>query len=226
MTKHIQRPFVLAAGLALAACGTPRLDTRTFELQYLEGHEAAQLIDPYVWGDRPDAPGTLSVVEGAITVRETPDNLEKIATVLAEFDRAQPHVRVLFQVIEANGRSGADPAIAEVEEELRRLFRFDGYRLAAEASIGGTEGSTIEQVVGNRGPGENTWIITARIHRVRAAGDSGIVGLTVGVRSMLRGALETTVNARIGQTVVVGNAQLADDGGTVILTVRPELVGG
>jgi hypothetical protein len=34
----------------------------------------------------------------------------------------------------------------------------------------------------------------------------------------------TRVNARIGQTMVVGNAQLMTGGGTLILTVRPEIV--
>jgi hypothetical protein len=51
-----------------------------------------------------------------------------------------------------------------------------------------------------------------------------MVQLDVGVRSPMRGALQTTVNARSGQTLVVGNAQLIQGGGTLILTVRPEIV--
>ena len=34
----------------------------------------------------------------------------------------------------------------------------------------------------------------------------------------------TAVNARDGQTLVVGNAQIIHGGGTLILTVRPEFV--
>jgi hypothetical protein len=215
---------LVALVVALAACSSgPALDTRTFELQHMEAHTAEAMIDPYVYGDRPDAPGYISASGNTITVRETPDNLEKIERVLHEFDRPRPTVRLHFQLIEANGSSTPDPAIAEVEAELRKLFRYSGYSLVTEALVGGMEGSHIEQVVGDAPP-EDGWIITAAIGTVRLIGDSGWVQMRVGVRNPMRGAFETQVNAREGQTLVVGNAQLMDSGGTLILTVRPEFV--
>lgn len=201
----------------------PTLETQTFELQYMPDWEAAQLVEPYVFADRPDAPGYMSAVSNMLTVRETPDNLERIQRVLAEYDRPKPTIRLHFQLIEANGSTTADPAIADVEAELRKLFRYEGYRLITEAIVGGTQGSHVEQVVGDS-TGE--WIVTAHIENVRVTGDSGTVQVAAGVRSPIRGAFETTVNARIGQTLVVGNAQLIGGGGTLILTVRPEVVGG
>lgn len=213
-----------ALGVALAACSrSPALDTRTFELQHLDADEAVAMIDPYVWGDRPDAPGSISAAANTITVRETPDNLEKIARVLQQFDQPKPTVRLHFQLIEADGSSTPDAAIAEVETELRKLFRYSGYALVADAVVGGMEGSYIEQVVGADKP-EPGWIVTANIGTVRVIGDSGWVELRVGVRNPMRGAFETQVNARAGQTLVVGNAQLMHGGGTLILTVRPEFV--
>ena len=213
-----------AVTIVLSACtGSPELDTRTFELRHMEAHMAEAMIDPYVYGDRPDAPGYISQAGNTITVRETPDNLEKIARVLEEFDRPRPTVRLHFQLIEANGSSTPDPAIAEVEAELRKLFRYSGYSLVTEAVVGGMEGSHIEQVVGDA-PVEDGWIITAMIGTVRMIGDSGWVQMQVGVRSPMRGAFTTNVNAREGQTLVVGNAQLMHSGGTLILTVRPEFV--
>jgi hypothetical protein len=202
--------------------GGPALDTQTFELQYLVEGEAVALIRPYVFEDRPDAPGSVSATSSALTVRETPDNLGKIRRVLAEYDRPKPTVRLHFQLIEADGATTADPAIAEVETELRRLFRYQGYRLLTEAVVGGTEFSNVEQVVGN--DGAEQWIVSAMIESVRLSGDSGTVRVRAGVRSPMRGSFETTVNARFGQTLVVGNAQLMQDGGTLILTVRPEVV--
>jgi hypothetical protein len=201
----------------------PNLETQTFELQYLPDYEARQLIDPYVWADRPGAPGTVSAVSNMITVRETPDNLEKVRRVLAEYDRPRPTVRLHFQLIEADGATTTDPAIADVEAELRKLFRYEGYRLITEAVVGGTQGSHVEQVVGDS-TGE--WVVMATIENVRLVGDSGTVQVAAGVRSPIRGAFQTTVNARIGQTLVVGNAQLIQGGGTLILTVRPEVIGG
>ncbi len=218
--------FALFGVLALAACGGPRLDTRTFQLKNLSGGEAAQLLAPYVFTDRKEAPGAISQASGAVTVRETPDNLEKIARVLAEFDRPHPGVRLTFQIIQADGAATTDPAIAEVEGALRKLFRFRGYRLLAEAVMGGMEFSEVRQVVS--GPG-GPYAISADILDVRGSGDSGTVRLRATLRAEAQYAgpvLNTAVTLRPGQTAVLGNAQVGAKlgTGTLILTVRPELV--
>jgi len=212
--------------VAAVACGSPKLDTRTFELSYLDGGEAEQMIDPYVYGDRPGAPGTITHTGNVLTVRETADNLDKIARVLTDYDKPKPRVQLYFQLIEADGATGVDSSISAIETELRKLFKFRGYRLAAEAYVGGTEGSSIEQVIGPQGDSRVQWVLSARIHRVRARGDSGTILMTVGVRNPIAGGIETDINARSGQTVIVGNAQLLQGGGTVILAVTPELVEG
>jgi hypothetical protein len=68
---------------------------------------------------------------------------------------------------------------------------------------------------------------------VRTIGDTGMVAMNVQLRSAVEGSTGVTsqINAREGQTVVLGNGlftlELSPGGrrvGTVILTVRPELV--
>ncbi|NNG15468.1 MAG: hypothetical protein HKM89_03230 [Gemmatimonadales bacterium] len=221
----MRTPMLILLVFIAAACGTaPSLDTETFELQHVDAAQAAVLIEPYVFADRPNAPGSVSHSGSMMTVRETRDNLDKIERVLQDIDRSRPTVRLHFQLIEADGAGPVDPAIAEVEAELRKLFRYEGYRLLHEAVVGGTEGSHIEQVVGRQDDADAGYILIAAIGSVRASADSGTVQLEVGVRNPMRGALMTTVNARAGQTLVVGNAQIIHGGGTLILTVRPEFV--
>ncbi|TFG52224.1 MAG: hypothetical protein E4H37_06495 [Gemmatimonadales bacterium] len=216
--------ILVVVAAVFAACGTaPSLDTETFTLSHIKAEQAAILVMPYVFTDRPNAPGSVSHSGSMLTVRETRDNLDKIRRVLSEIDRPSPTVRLHFQLIEADGAGKADPAIAAVETELRKLFRFQGYRLLYEAVVGGTEGSYIEQVVGPEDSASG-YLLSANIVQIRATGDSGTVALEVGVRNPLRGALMTSVNARAGQTLVVGNAQIIQGGGTLILTVRPEIV--
>jgi len=212
-----------AAWLFLARSGSSvDLDTQTFELQYLELYNAVDLIQPYVYGDRPDAPGQVSAARNLLTVRETADNLEKIARVLQQYDTPPTSVQLRFQIIEANGASETDPAIANVESVLRQLFRFQGYRLSAEAMMGGVEGSRITQSLGN----EAQYRLEAHIQSVRTAGDSGMVRLEVGLGSSRTGSVfETSANVRIGQTMVLGSTQPDPRTGTIILTVRPEIVG-
>jgi hypothetical protein len=211
--------------LILVACDrAPGLETRTFDLQYLRPEEAGSMIDPYVYASREGAPGRISMTEQTLTVRETAENLERIAEVLARYDRPKPWVRLHFQLIEADGARTADPRIAQVEAELRKLFRFTGYRLLTEAVLSGTARSNVSQTLGEA----QNFSIGVEIVDVRTVNDTGIVSMDVQLRSLFGTGLGSQINAREGQTVVLGNTRMGqgDRQTTVILTVRPELVRG
>lgn len=220
-TIRVRRSLVAVVAalgtIAVAACDrAPRLEVQTLPLEHLTAGEAVALIDPYVYGDREGAPGTLSVGDGAITVRETGDNLDRIARVLAEYDRPQPETTLHFQLIEADGFTTSDPRIADVESELRKIFRFGGYRLAGEAFVSATEGADFVQGLSVSGElfeisGE-VWRPSAeliRLEGVRLFGPDGV-------------QLHTTVNVRPGQTLVVGSSPRAESTVTLLLTVRAE----
>jgi hypothetical protein len=216
---------LLSSLLMLAACGRgPGLETRTFALRHLRPGEAQAMIEPYVYDQREGNPGRMTATGSTLSIRETPENLDRIAEVLAEFDTPRPWVRLHFQLIEADGARAPDPRIADIEAELRKLFRFTGYRLIAEAVASGTAESEVTQAVGDGDP----FFIDVVIHDVRTVGDTGIVSLEVKLRTLIGLGLGTRINAREGQTVVLGNAQTMDGSkrSTVILTVRPELVRG
>lgn len=208
-----------------AACSRrPSLETRTFALQYITRGEASELIKPYVYLDRPGAAGDLSATESAITVRETADNLDKIARVLQEYDHPAPNVRLHFQVILADGAAPVDSSIAPVVTQLRKLFRFQGYRLVTQAQVTGTEHTSISQVLdGGQTLGE--MLLRVDVGRIRGSADSAVAEVNV----QLHGdgglsELRTQIGARVGQTMVLGSTQFSGHPGTVILTVRPELV--
>jgi hypothetical protein len=233
MTFGIVAKRSVLLGIVLAACGrAPNLETRTFRLQSLADHVALTVIDPYVYGDRPNAPGAATAMQGVLTVRETRDNLDRIARVLEEFDSPRQSVTLHFQVILANGAGSTDPAIAEVEEELRKLFRFAGYRLVAQGSVTGLEQSHVNQKMFTENPDNQSrarlmfsfYDIDASIGKVSSGGESGMVELEVqlgGNGSLLFGA---SVVLGIGNTIVLGTLQLPGDQ-ALILTVRAELVG-
>ncbi|NIP80187.1 MAG: hypothetical protein GWM90_13580 [Gemmatimonadetes bacterium] len=223
MTRRFWLPLlVLTAGMA--ACERPELDTRTFQVQYLAPYEVEHLIGPYVYRDRESGQGTMSTAQGAVTVRETPDNLDKIGRVLEEFDRPRPSVMLHFQIIEANGAAPADPAIAEVEAELRRLFRFDGYELVAETQVGGIQGTGIRQAVGGTSSGEG-FIIEAGVTEVRPSERATTVTLDVQLGAESMGEiLRTTVTIPAGHSVVLGTARSPVHEGALILVVRAEVM--
>lgn len=213
---------------ALGSCAgeNPSLETRTFEVRHLDLHSAYGMVEPYVFRDRPDAPGRIGIGEEArlLTIRETPDNLDRIERLLGERDRPAPGVTLHFQVIEARAEDGpVDPGIAEVEAALREVFRFGSYRLVAETVVNAVEGGTISQRVA--GPAVHS--IQGELRSVERADEgpaSGRLTVVLWTDQHTR-ALETTVNAIDGRTVVVGTAGGSGEDSALILTVRPRFEG-
>jgi hypothetical protein len=214
--------FTTLLAAAAAGCEGRELETRTFELKYMRPGEAEALVAPYVFTEREGAPGAFEVASSAITVRETADNLERIQRMLAEFDVPRPLTMLHFQVIRADGDIGADPAIAEVERELRRLFRFDGYDLLAETRVGVMEGAAFRQVA--RG-GDTDFIIEGGVPEVRERGDAPTLTVEVQLWAGERNrALVTQVTIPVGHAVVLGTGQ-TEEGSALILVVRAEIAG-
>jgi len=220
MNTRTSRAITLALLTACSPHG-PSLDTRTFALKYLRGPDAVPIVVPYVYTDRPNGKGVFSVSDNAITVRETPDNLDKIARVLAEYDRPRPFVRLTFHLIEADGATSTDPAIRDVEATLRRLFRFQGYRLVAEGVVSATEKGEVTQALATT---PNPYVLSASVQRLAGSADSPTVELNVRLDAMRGGNFRTTVTIPVGKTAVLGNVQALPRGRTLILTVRPELL--
>ena len=223
---------LLPAALLFGACdqiGNSSLDIQTFNLEHRSGYEAAELISPYVFADRTEHPGTMSATSEAITVRETRDNLDKIARVLAEFDQSIPGVRLYFQLIEADSFEDEDPAIASVVQELRSLFRFEGYRLMGEAMVPVAGGTQDHHSLSQRFLGvDNPILVEANATVLR----NGVVRLDpVILRDTWSELMTTAVNVSPGQTIVIGGTQAttrSDDGRrtgerVVVLTVRAEI---
>ena len=214
--------FALLVLVPLAACGRSpaRLETRTFTVHYLNSGEAREIIAPYVYQDRPGAQGAMSAGQNTLTVRETPDNLDRIARVLAQYDRPAPSVRLTFKLIRADGATRRDSSIREVESALRSLFRFQGYSLVSEGIVTGAQGSGSRQTLeGSGGP----YTLEAAVERVGSSGDSSVVDLNVHL--IFRGGeFRTTVGIPVGKTAVLGNVQGGSESSALILTVRPELL--
>ncbi|MGW8283921.1 MAG: hypothetical protein ACWGON_11530 [Gemmatimonadota bacterium] len=230
MTRRVSSQIALVGVLLLAvsniSCSDgPALETRTFELMYLDDDVASELVAPYVYFDREGANGAMTVTEGKLTVRETTDNLDRIGRVLAEFDTPKPGVRLRFQLIEADGFESTDPEIMEVENALRDVFRFEGYQLIGEALINGIAGSWVQQDV----PSDDGVVfrIHAGISSIRTDSEGGSVQLQVELQAWGDALLGTSLRVRSGQTAVLGSAALrtgeASDR-TLILAVRPEII--
>lgn len=224
MTMSATMASLLAVSLLGACERASRVEVRTFALEHLDPGEARNLIDPYVYGEREGTPGSVSTIGGALTVRETRENLERIEGVLSEFDRPRPETRLHFQLIEADGFSESDARIAEVEEELRRVFQFRGYRLAGETLVTATDASNLQQELRSA---DGDYLITVGNVYSTAPGVVRLDEITLwapdGEGRSKRPALQTTVNIRPGQTLVLGSSPKDGSTATLFLAVRADL---
>lgn len=212
-----------AVGVAGCGSGEVEMETRTFELGHLTAGEAEDIVEPYVFAEREGAPGAISRAEGLLSVRETADNLDRIERVLAEYDRPrgpQGGLKLHFQLVEADGFDGTDEEIADVEEELRELFRFQGYRLAASGvlTVSGPFGDFSQSLSGR---GEDRYSVTGSAPSVSSNRSGGVFFSEIRLWSENHGPLfQTAVTVQPGQTLVLGSAGVPDQEGAVILVVR------
>lgn len=210
--------FVLFAGLTLSACGDGEMETRTFRLQSLDASQAEELIRPYVFEEREGAPGELSVSASSLSVRELPENLDRIQAVLEEYDRTPSTLRLRFDLIQATSDSVSDPEIAGITDALRDILRFPGYRLEESSVIAVTPGTISRQMLGG-GDGE-PYRLEVGVTGLWGPADSLMAQMGV----WLDGAggqqlLATQVSIPVGETVVLGSSRAAQDGLPVILAV-------
>ena len=191
-----------------------KLEVRTFQVDTTDSEQLQSvgvLVQPYVYKDRPNAPGSMSVstAAGAITVRETADNLDRIERVLAELSfppAPASSFNLHFQLVEANGAADPDPSIADVVEELRRTFRFKGYSLTGEALIATTPNQRFTHLLQTQ-TDDRSYSITGDLV---VPGNTLRVTFTqkrkVGSNTYTDGTvLSTAVGIRPSQTLVLGS---------------------
>jgi hypothetical protein len=145
------------------------------------------------------------------------------------------NVRLVFQLIEADGFSEVDPAIGEVVDQLQRLFRFEGYRLATTSVLSGTISrgvNMVSQVSQNLAVNEkaavkltawlyksdNPAVVRISVQLFDANRQTGINGRWVNGPKIL----DVSVNVRDGQTVVLGSARHERASAALILVMRAE----
>jgi type II secretory pathway component GspD/PulD (secretin) len=209
--------ILLSALLLLAACGraAPTAERRV-PLTYLGADEAIDLVAPQL---SEDASVSVSKNSAVLVIRGPTAQVDSIAELVRRFDRA-PNVELRFQIIEANGFSNPDSAIADVEAALRDTFRFRGYRLVGESLVQAqAPGRVVQQIFAADG---TPFQIQARLQRVLQSDSTKAVSLDVELQG--QGALlATSLTMPSGKTVVVGTARARRDGNTLILVVRPRI---
>jgi hypothetical protein len=208
----MKRMLLILSILTVTGCdrGDRGMETKTYVISRLTQEEALQLLTPYIREG-----GYLSGKNHLITVREKPDRITVIEDLLKKYDGggAVQDVAMKIQIVEANGFTARDTAIADIEQTLREMFKYRGYRLVGEALVRAREGSAFEQQV-------NGYKINGNVGRMLA--DRGPIMITLWDTTATHQLLSSTVTATMNKPVVLGQSSGA---GAIILIIRPSLAG-
>jgi hypothetical protein len=192
--------LVAGGAFADAADAGKNLSVRTFRFKHKQAEKALGVIKPLM-----SAEGTLSIqpAANALVVTDAPENLKRIAAALTEFDAPPRPVHLSVRLVSA-GRVGPDAArtgegLADVAPKLA-LLRYNALEKIGGVEISGLEGE----------PGLldlNGYRADFRFGEYDAASDS--VKLTDFRLSRLEGdqltpMMKTTLNLKLGQTVIIG----------------------
>jgi hypothetical protein len=239
---------LLAGGALNAQNPLAGIAVRTFTLQSLSPKDAADLVSPYTMF----VPGAGVYEAGgalrAITVRGTSEMLARVDSILRANDHPRATLIMRFQLIAASENAARDPAISDVDTELRKLFRFAGYRLLSQGTaitnegqnfnltMGGVNGEALKLagfVVATRAAGNGPLYVVDGVVSSPAAGGTAQLSIALerDIQRFVNGAathateilLSTGLTVPLGQTVVLGSAAYGATIPAIILVVRPEV---
>jgi hypothetical protein len=130
------------------------------------------------------------------------------------------NVRLTFHLIEADSFQGEEADIRPIVTELRKLFRFQGYRLASKSVLNATAMPTSHVRQRITDPDGRTYTLMADVSAI----DSATVRLEVALTaSGQQNLISASVNLTNGKTAVLGSAQANQNARALILAVTPTI---
>lgn len=147
MVRSAVAVLMMAASTVLAA----EQELRVFQLHFRPAREAAALVEPLLSSE---GSVLLQPSLNAITVRDTPEVLQRVAQALSSWDVApasyKVRVRVLLATTDPQPPGKPAPLIEGIGSELKELFHFTNYQEVATLQATASDGSVVEMAAGER----------------------------------------------------------------------------
>jgi hypothetical protein len=192
--------LVSATAFADAADVGKALTVKTFQFKHKQADKAAGVIKPLM-----SAEGTMAIQPAAnsLVVTDTPENIKKITAALAQFDTPAQPFKLSIRLVGAGrgteDEAHVDPLLTDVASKLA-LLRYNVLDRIGGATFTGKEGEPgIVELNGYRAE--------FRIGEYDPASDSVKVSdfrLSKLDGDQLSPMLKTTLNLKLGQTIILG----------------------
>lgn len=197
------------------------LTARTFQFKFKNAERAAAVIKPLMSGD-----GSLSIQPSSNTlvVTDRTENIRGIVAALEKFDTPAQAFRVEVKLVAAS--RSATPAVPaelrDVSAKLSGVLRFNAFEKLGELNAEAKEGDpvVVEQFapgyraefrVGEYDPATDTVRVNDfKLQRVQGDGKSSAEVTQV---------LKTSLNLKLGQTVILGASKLPQSNRALMLVV-------
>jgi hypothetical protein len=202
---------LLGSAVAVAApAADEKLTARPFQFKFRDASRAASVIKPLI-----SASGSVSIQPSSntIVVTDTPAALRGIARAIAEYDAPPKTFTVELRLVAASNTRNPPPVpedLREISAKLSGVLRFNRFDKLGEIRAMGREGDPVladlngsyraDFKMGEFDPISQTLQLSEfRILRVPQGGGE--------VQQIFR---NSTLNLRVGQTVVLGASRLPD----------------
>lgn len=207
--------LVTATAFADAADAGRSLTVRTFQFKHKQADKAAAAIKALV-----GAEGSISIqpATNALVVTDSPENLKKIAAALAELDKPVQALQLSIRLVSA-GRAAedeghVDPVLNDVASKLA-LLRYNVLQNIGAAQVTGSEGEPgVVELNGYRADfkfGEYDSVSdTVKLGEFRLSKLEG---------DQLSPMLRTTLNLKLGQTVILGATKQPNSNRALMIVV-------
>lgn len=213
--------LLVFAPLALAdADPAAKLTARAFHLRYKDTERGATAIKGVLSSD-----GSISIQPSSNTliVTDRSENLQRVASILAQFDAPPQSFSIDLQLIAAS--RSQTPSVPEelrvVAGKLSGALKFNSFEKMGEITAGGKEGDPViieklseayraEFKFGEYDPSSETIQVKEfQLSRLKPGSNgSEVVSL-----------LRTSLNLKVGQTVILGASRLPDSNRALMLVL-------
>lgn len=208
------------AGAAQEADG--KVVVQTFKFKFKSAERAANVISSLV-----SAEGSVSIQPGnnVLVVTDRAENIESIASAIDRYDVPSREFKLEIQLVAAGRVQGKAPEVPddlkEIAGKLSGVLRFNSFEKIGALELKGREGDSIrsdldgyhaEFVVGEFDPvSETVQLSDFTLSRYETAQSAE--------KKTRSDVLETTLNLKVGQTVVLGASRLPDSNRALMLIV-------
>lgn len=211
-----------ASAFAAPAAGSEKLTARSFQFKFRDASRAASVIKPLV-----SEAGSVSIQPSSntIVVTDSPAALREIARAIAQYDAPPKSFTVELQLVAASRAANPPPVpedLREISAKLSGVLRFNRFDKLGEIQAIGREGDPVltdldgsyraDFKMGEFDPISQTLQLSDfRILRVPEGGGE--------VQQIFR---NSTLNLRVGQTVVLGASRMPDSNRILMIVLTAQ----